>query len=91
MVPSRFSPYGNGYLIGLIIKFKKGITQHELACRLGKRDSEVSKWLFYLLESNTIEYFVCEVRQMLSIYADEIPIIAFLYYSVLAMALTLAL
>ena len=22
---------------------KKGITQHELACRLGKRDSEVSK------------------------------------------------
>lgn len=24
---------------------KKGITQHELACRLGKRDSEVSKWL----------------------------------------------
>lgn len=24
---------------------KKGITQHELAQRLGKRDSEVSKWL----------------------------------------------
>ena len=24
---------------------KKGITQHELADRLGKRDSEVSKWL----------------------------------------------
>ena len=24
---------------------KKGITQHELARRLGKRDSEVSKWL----------------------------------------------
>ena len=24
---------------------EKGITQHELACRLGKRDSEVSKWL----------------------------------------------
>jgi len=24
---------------------KKGITQHELAGRLGKRDSEVSKWL----------------------------------------------
>ena len=24
---------------------QKGITQHELATRLGKRDSEVSKWL----------------------------------------------
>ena len=24
---------------------QKGITQHELAKRLGKRDSEVSKWL----------------------------------------------
>ena len=24
---------------------KKGITRHELAQRLGKRDSEVSKWL----------------------------------------------
>lgn len=24
---------------------EKGITQHELAKRLGKRDSEVSKWL----------------------------------------------
>ena len=24
---------------------EKGITQHELARRLGKRDSEVSKWL----------------------------------------------
>ena len=36
--------YGIAGRLDAIIK-KKGITQHELACRLGKRDSEVSKWL----------------------------------------------
>ena len=36
--------YGIAERLDAILK-KKGITQHELACRLGKRDSEVSKWL----------------------------------------------
>ena len=36
--------YGIAERLDAILK-KKGITQHELDCRLGKRDSEVSKWL----------------------------------------------
>ena len=36
--------YGIAERLDAVLK-KKGITQHELACRLGKRDSEVSKWL----------------------------------------------
>jgi predicted transcriptional regulator len=36
--------YGIAERLDAILK-EKGITQHELARRLGKRDSEVSKWL----------------------------------------------
>ena len=36
--------YGIAERLDAVLK-KKGITQHELASRLGKRDSEVSKWL----------------------------------------------
>lgn len=36
--------YGIAERLDAILK-EKGITQHELAHRLGKRDSEVSKWL----------------------------------------------
>ena len=36
--------YGIAERLDTLLK-RKGITQHELAVRLGKRDSEVSKWL----------------------------------------------
>ena len=36
--------YGIAERLDALLK-QKGITQHELAVRLGKRDSEVSKWL----------------------------------------------
>lgn len=36
--------FGIAERIDAILK-KKGITQHELATRLHKRDSEISKWL----------------------------------------------
>ncbi|MBR1548601.1 MAG: helix-turn-helix transcriptional regulator [Prevotella sp.] len=36
--------YGIAERLDTLLK-QKGITQHELAVRLGKRDSEVSKWL----------------------------------------------
>ena len=36
--------YGIAERLDAILK-EKGITQHELAQRMGKRDSEVSKWL----------------------------------------------
>lgn len=36
--------YGIAERLDSLLK-QKGITQHELAVRLGKRDSEVSKWL----------------------------------------------
>ena len=36
--------YGIADRLDAILK-EKGITQHELASRLNKRDSEVSKWL----------------------------------------------
>jgi len=36
--------YGIAERLDAVLK-EKGITQHELARRLGKRDSEVSKWL----------------------------------------------
>ncbi|MBR5988611.1 MAG: helix-turn-helix transcriptional regulator [Prevotella sp.] len=36
--------YGIAERLDALLK-EKGITQHELASRLGKRDSEVSKWL----------------------------------------------
>ena len=36
--------YGIAERLDAILK-EKGITQHDLAQRLGKRDSEVSKWL----------------------------------------------
>ena len=51
--PSRWFPgamitndlsYGIAERLDAVLK-TKGITQHELASRLGKRDSEVSKWL----------------------------------------------
>jgi ribosome-binding protein aMBF1 (putative translation factor) len=36
--------YGIAERLDAVLR-EKGITQHELAKRLGKRDSEVSKWL----------------------------------------------
>ena len=36
--------YGIAERLDAVLK-EKGITQHELAQRMGKRDSEVSKWL----------------------------------------------
>lgn len=36
--------YGIAERLDAILR-KKGVTQHDLAARLGKRDSEVSKWL----------------------------------------------
>ena len=51
---------------------QKGITQHELAARLGKRDSEVSKWLTgrHNFTTNTIARIETAVGEKLITIAD---------------------
>ena len=51
---------------------QKGITQHELAAKLGKRDSEVSKWLTgrHNFTTNTIARIETAIGEKLIMIAD---------------------
>ena len=63
--------YGIAERLDALLK-KKGITQHELAMRLGKRDSEVSKWLTgrHNITTNTIAHIEKAVGDKLIMIAD---------------------
>ncbi|MBQ8712291.1 MAG: helix-turn-helix transcriptional regulator [Prevotella sp.] len=63
--------YGIAERLDALLK-KKGITQHELAMRLGKRDSEVSKWLTgrHNFTTNTIAHIETAVGDKLIMIAD---------------------
>lgn len=63
--------YGIAERLDTLLK-QKGITQHELARRLGKRDSEVSKWLTgrHNFTTSTIARIETAVGEKLVIIAD---------------------
>lgn len=63
--------YGIAERLDTLLK-QKGITQHELARRLGKRDSEVSKWLTgrHNFTTNTIARIETAVGEKLVMIAD---------------------
>ena len=58
--------YGIAERLDALLK-KKGMTQHELAQRLGKRDSEVSKWLTgrHNFTTNTIAHIEVAIGEKL--------------------------
>lgn len=63
--------YGIAERLNAILK-KKGITQHELALRLNKRDSEVSKWLTgrHNFTTNTIAHIETAIGEKLICIAN---------------------
>lgn len=63
--------YGIAERLDTLLK-QKGITQHELARRLGKRDSEVSKWLTgrHNFTTNTIARIETAIGEKLVMIAD---------------------
>ena len=63
--------YGIAERLDALLK-QKGITQHELAVRLGKRDSEVSKWLTgrHNFTTNTIARIEATIGEKLIMIAD---------------------
>ncbi len=63
--------YGIAERLDTLLK-QKGITQHELARRLGKRDSEVSKWLTgrHNFTTSTIARIETAVGEKLVMIAD---------------------